>query len=296
MVTQDPLFVPGRLYRRRALHEQFGGQRQGGISTPAKASFVMLITGDSGKQHGYTDEWTDDGLFAYTGEGQHGDMTLTKGNRAIRDHKEKGKSLYLFEQDKKDKRFVRFLGDMEYIDQSYRQATDTDGKPRRAIIFRLRPVGALVPDSAVVSAALANEVFETKRPRGGGFGSVEMNRKVEAAAIFFVTDYYERSGWNVTSVEADKVGYDLRCEKEGCREHVEVKGTQGDDICFIITAGEVRNAMIDRHHVTCVITSALSAELKMFVYSKEKFISDIELEPIAFRARLRAEQDKRPQD
>lgn len=44
----------------------------------------MLITGDSGKQHGYTDEWTDDGLFAYTGEGQLGDMTLTTGNRAIR--------------------------------------------------------------------------------------------------------------------------------------------------------------------------------------------------------------------
>ena len=252
----------------------------------------MLITGDSGKQHGYADEWTDDGLFAYTGEGQHGDMTLTKGNRAIRDHKEKGKSLCLFEQDKKDKRFLRFLGDMEYIDQSYQQATDTRRvSPRKAIVFRLRPVGALVPDSAVVSAALANEVSETKPPRGGGFGSVEMNRKVEKAAVSFVTDHYERKGWKVTSVETNKVGYDLRCEKEEFHEHVEVKGTQGDDVCFIVTAGEVRNAMIDRHHITCVVTSALSAEPQMFVYSKDKFISDIELEPIAFRARLRAQQE-----
>ncbi len=292
MVTNAPLFVPGQLYRRRTLHERFGGQRQGGISTPAKAPFVMLITDDSGKQHGYSDQWTDDGLFAYTGEGQHGDMTLTKGNRAIRDHKEKGKSLYLFEQDKKDKRFLRFLGDMEYIDQSYRQATDTEGKPRKAIVFKLRPVGTLVPDSAVVSAALSNEVSETKRSRsGGGFGSVEMNRKVEKAAIAFVTDHYERNGWKVKSVETSKVGYDLRCEKEEFHEHVEVKGTQGDDVCFIVTAGEVRNAMIDRHHVTCVVTAALSAEPQMFVYSKDKFISDIELEPIAFRARLRAEQE-----
>jgi hypothetical protein len=293
MVTNAPSFVPGQLYRRRTLHERFGGQRQGGISTPAKASFVMLVTGDSGKQHGYTDQWTDDGLFVYTGEGQHGDMTLTKGNRAIRDHKEKGKSLYLFEQDKKDKRFLRCLGGMECIGQSYQQAADTDGKPRKAIVFKLRPVGALVPDSAVVSAALATEVSETKRSRGGGFGSVEMNRKVEKAAISFVTDHYERNGWKVTSVEAGKVGYDLRCEKEEWHEHVEVKGTQGDDICFIVTAGEVRNAMIDRHHVTCVVTSALRAESGLFVYSKDKFIYDIELEPIAFRARLRTEQEDR---
>jgi hypothetical protein len=36
-------FIPGHLYRRTELHKQFGGQRQGGISTPAKAPFVMLI-------------------------------------------------------------------------------------------------------------------------------------------------------------------------------------------------------------------------------------------------------------
>ena len=40
MLTNAPLFVPGQLYRRRTIHEQFGVNRQGGISTPAKASFV----------------------------------------------------------------------------------------------------------------------------------------------------------------------------------------------------------------------------------------------------------------
>jgi 5-methylcytosine-specific restriction protein A len=39
------------------------------------------------------DEWTDEGLFSYTGGGQHGDMKFTKGNRAIRDYKDTGKSL-----------------------------------------------------------------------------------------------------------------------------------------------------------------------------------------------------------
>jgi Domain of unknown function (DUF3883) len=287
MVDTSPSFNPGQLYRRRDLHKQYGGQEQGGISTPANAPFVMLITGDSGKRYGYTDEWTDEGLFWYTGEGQHGDMAMKSGNRAIRDHKEKGKSLCLFEQNKEDKRFLRFLGEMEYVTHSFREAPDEDGRIRKAIVFHLRPTGSIAPDSAVVSAALAGEVSFANAPRGGGFGSVETNRKVERAAIDFVRRHYEQGGWTVVSVEADKVGYDLRCEKEQTHQHVEVKGSQGIDVCFIITAGEVRNAMMDRHHVTCLVAGALSAEPKMFLYPKDQFIADIELEPIAFRARAR---------
>jgi hypothetical protein len=81
------MFVPGQLYRRRDLHNQFGGQRQGGISTPANAPFVILITGDSGNKYGYVDEWTNNGFFSYTGEGQKGPMRFVSGNKAIRDHK-----------------------------------------------------------------------------------------------------------------------------------------------------------------------------------------------------------------
>jgi hypothetical protein len=280
-------FNPGQSYRRRDLHQQFGGQRQGGISTPVRAPFVLLITGDSGKRHGYRDEWTDDGLFLYTGEGQRGDMKFSGGNRAIRDHAQNRKSLQVFEQDKKDKRFLRYLGELEYVAHSLREAPDTDGNARQAIVFQLRPVGALSPDSAVVAAALDCEVAHSNR-RGGGFGSVETNRKIEKAAIEFVKRYYEESGWAVTSVEAEKVGYDLRCEKQSKSEHVEVKGTQGDELCFIITAAEVRNAMIDRCHVTCVVTAALTPSPRMFAFSKDKFMTELQLEPIAFRVRLRS--------
>ncbi len=285
--SMNVVFSPGEIYRRRDLHEKFGGQRQGGISTPAKAPFIFLITGDSGKQHGYSDEWTNDGVFLYTGEGQHGDMKFVAGNRAIRDHAEAGKTLQVFEQQKKDKRFLRYLGEMKYADHEYRQAPDTNGKQRNAIVFHLRPVGTLSPDSALVAAALDGEVAPAKN--GSGFGSVETNRRVEKAAIGFVTCHYEKEGWTVTSVEAQKVGYDLRCNKEGEEVHVEVKGTQGYDVCFIITAAEVRNAMIDRKHCTCVVTSALTAEPKMFTYSKEEFSKKLQLEPIAFRAQLMPE-------
>ncbi len=290
MNSPMPFFNPGQLYRRFDLHQEFGGQRRGGISTPAKAPFVMLITGDSGKRHGYVDEWTEEGLFLYTGEGQHGDMTFSKGNLAVRDHAENGKSLFLFEQDRDDKRYLRFIGELEYVRYLFREAPDTAGHARKAIVFELRPVGTLRPDSAAVSAALAGEVAPNRTSRGGGFGSVETNRKVERAAIDFVKREYEGNRWTVISVEADKVGYDLRCEKDDECQHIEVKGTQGQEVCFIITAAEIRNAMIDRHHVTCVVTSALAARPVMYVYSKHELTAKIELEPIAFRARLRSAQ------
>jgi hypothetical protein len=47
-VFSDVAFVPGKGYRRRELHEQYGGQRQGGISTPSDHPIIFLITGKSG--------------------------------------------------------------------------------------------------------------------------------------------------------------------------------------------------------------------------------------------------------
>lgn len=277
-------FSPGRLYRRRELHDELGGQRQGGISTPAKSPLILLITGDSGKQHGYYDEWTDQGVFLYTGEGRFGDMKFSGGNRAIRDHQKNGKALEVFEQDAKDKRYLRYLAEMEYVRHEFRNTPDTKGKQRKAIVFHLRPVGTLSPDSAVVAAALADQ-GAVSRQGGGGFGSVETNRRVEQAAVRFVKRQYENDGWTVHSVEVQKVGYDLSCIRGEEEAHLEVKGTQGDDICFIITAAEVRNAMVDRKHVTCVVTAALSGGPKLFTIGREAFTREIDLEPIAFRAR-----------
>jgi hypothetical protein len=55
-------------------------------------------------------------------------------------------------------------------------------------------------------------------------------------------------------------------------------------VCFIITAAEVRNVMIDRRHLTCVVTAALTAAPKMLTYSRDDFFKKIRLDPIAFRA------------
>jgi len=279
------MFVPGQHYRRRDLHLKIGGQRQGGISTPAKEPIVLLISGASGGRFGYVDEWSPDGHFLYTGEGQRGPMRFVAGNKVIRDHQRNKKSLHLFEQQKKDKRLLTYVGELEYVSHKISPALDIDRKIRDAIIFKLRPVGPISPDSAVVEAALASEIGPSSK-NSGGFGSPETNRRVEKAGVEAVRAAYSANGWTVTSVESQKLGYDLLCKKEDFEEHVEVKGTQGSDVCCIITAGEVRNALIDRRHVTCIVTLALSSP-SITRINHDEFESLLSLEPIAYRAVLR---------
>jgi 5-methylcytosine-specific restriction protein A len=97
------MFEVGKSYVRRELHDKYGGQRQGGISTPAKYPVIFLFTGGGGEQWGYRDRWEADGTFRFSGEGQRGDMQFRAGNKAIRDHAANGEQLHLFETDRHGK-------------------------------------------------------------------------------------------------------------------------------------------------------------------------------------------------
>ncbi len=131
------MFELGKIYnRRRDIHDPYGGQRQGGISTPTAAPFVFLFTGTTGEQYGYHDGWDDNGVFIYTGEGQTGDMEFIRGNRAIRDHVQNGKDLLLFQSLGKRKGY-RFLGSFACGSWEYRDGQDLEGSARRAIVFHL---------------------------------------------------------------------------------------------------------------------------------------------------------------
>ena len=131
-------FVRGRIYRRRELHALYGGQRQGGISTPSGQPFVLLFTGKTGLQYGYQDGWSKEGIFMYTGEGTKGDMALVRGNLAIQDHVKDGKDIHLFEQ--VDRGRVRYVGQMICTGFHQRCALDADGNDRQAIVFELTPI------------------------------------------------------------------------------------------------------------------------------------------------------------
>lgn len=142
MIGTDLPFAMGALYNRRMeIHERWGGQRQGGISTPKDAPFVFIFTGEAGKSHGYHDEWSEeDGLLDYFGEGQSGDMTMTAGNRAIDQHVQDGKRLLVFKSLGHGKPY-RFDG--EFIKRSSHVRPNTPatrGGNRNAIVFRLEPI------------------------------------------------------------------------------------------------------------------------------------------------------------
>ncbi len=132
------MFEKDQEYRRRDIHNLYGGQEQGGISTPSKHKMIFLFTGESGKDHGYSDGWQNAEKFFYTGEGQIGDMTFIRGNRAIRDHLADGKDIHVFEQTSKG--HVMYIGQMICTAFHHQQAPDTLGNMRQAIVFEFEPI------------------------------------------------------------------------------------------------------------------------------------------------------------
>jgi 5-methylcytosine-specific restriction protein A len=129
-------FTSGQTYRRiQDIHEQFGGQRQGGISTPSKHPYIFLFTGETGSSYGYKDDFRPDGTFWYTGEGQVGDMTLNRGNLAIQRHREENKSIILFEYVSRGR--VRCLGEATYLGNHIERRQDRNANLRNALIFEL---------------------------------------------------------------------------------------------------------------------------------------------------------------
>jgi 5-methylcytosine-specific restriction protein A len=156
-------FEVGRVYNRRGeLHSRFGGQQQGGIATPQGQPFLLLFTGESGEQYGYRDGWNDEGVFVYTGEGQVGDMTFVRGNRAIRDHAADGKVLELFQNLGKGEGY-RYLGEFLCSTWDYRRGRDREGNDRQVIVFHLLPIGDVAPEDLPVSEANGVDLDELKK-------------------------------------------------------------------------------------------------------------------------------------
>lgn len=138
--SKPPLqFVPNAVYDRKTeINGPFGGSLQSGIAASATHPAIFLFTGDSGQQYGYADHW-EEGAYLYTGEGQRGPMTLTRGNRAIANHAEEGRALYLFMSLGKGNGNV-YLGEFSCADVLTRTQPDIEGKDREALVFRLVPV------------------------------------------------------------------------------------------------------------------------------------------------------------
>lgn len=109
-------------------------------------------------------------------------------------------------------------------------------------------------------------------------------KKVEKAAVRNVTDFYQKKGWRVRSVEQEKVGYDLHCTKGDQVERVEVKGTSGTKEEFILTANEYAKAQTDATFVLYLVTNSLNKP-RPKKYSAKRLLEKFQLTPLSYRVK-----------
>ena len=126
----------GEIYKRKELHDHFRGNRQSGISTPAKLPVIFLINSSGGDENGYKDSWLEKWkTYLYTGEGRYGDQKLTRGNLQICEHVQRRKRLYLFEETIDT--YIKLIGEFYFIDYQESQGLDFDKQNRMIYQFTL---------------------------------------------------------------------------------------------------------------------------------------------------------------
>ena len=106
-----------------------------------------------------------------------------------------------------------------------------------------------------------NSVPKERKKRAGPSGKPnhERNGQVEQAAVEAVTSHYKKQGYQVKSVESEKLGWDLEVTRNEDVLYVEVKGLSRLVVEFELTPNEYRRMKENspRYRV-CVVCDALS--------------------------------------
>lgn len=218
-----PRFVVGKIYDRWPdINVPYGGSRQSGISPSSRTPAIFLFTGDTGEQYGYRDAFDAAGVFSYTGEGQIGDMQITKGNLSITNHARDGRSLHVFESLGKGKG-QKYIGEFTYANHSFQRGPDREGNDRQIIVFHLVPVGREtdeVPPEAMDDIPLiapALDLAEARKRALSAFGANEGSGGKEAKKKLYVRSRAVR----------DYVLLRSRGECESCHEPAPFKRFDG---------------------------------------------------------------------
>ena len=146
-MNEDISSLIGNEIKRKDLHDMHGGNRQSGISTLSGYPYIFIFTTKSGQDYGYEDGWDNEcNYFTYTGEGKVGDMSFTRGNKALLEHQQKGKRVLLFTSVVKGT--VRCEGELSLIDYEWGQTPDENKKNRESIHFRFERISQSHKDSS----------------------------------------------------------------------------------------------------------------------------------------------------
>lgn len=157
------------------------------------------------------------------------------------------------------------------------------------LIYIEKELGISLPRPSYLNPTASElTLSETTAPEtiGGGFGTAAENREVEKAAVTYVTEWYRSQGWTVTSVESEKRGYDLLCERASAELHVEVKGMNGNGKQFILTAREFETGFQDSKFILALVTYALSEKPNLQQWKAKEFREAFAFSPIQYWARL----------
>ena len=153
MISSQWLIPLGELTTRTEVAREYGGARYGGIQPSRSTPNILIYTDPSqGEQHGYVfDGWDlDESDIYYSGEGQTGDQSITKGNKAIASHVADGRTLRVFEVASGDRpggKLQRYVGEFEvdsrdpYRFEWVNDPSDQRGR-RRIVVFRLRALSS----------------------------------------------------------------------------------------------------------------------------------------------------------
>ena len=151
--------------------------------------------------------------------------------------------------------------------------------------FQIQSMRRLTSDSVKLLEA---QWYEPEPPDdwlGTGYQSdPELRRRIEQAAISYVTACLTDEGWDVESVEAERCGYDLHCTDGKAERHVEVKGTAGDGLGFIITIQELTCAREDEFFELWAVTNALDDNRTARKYLGSELDASFDFDAIQFRA------------
>lgn len=121
------------------VEERFGidiaGFGRGINPTPTTVVLISSISSSHGA-FVYHDKWTADGDYIYSGEGRLGDQRMTRGNLAIKNAEQDGKTLHLFVKFSPQEYY--YQGIFKLIDYTYENEKDEAGNIRKEYKFLLR--------------------------------------------------------------------------------------------------------------------------------------------------------------
>lgn len=162
-----PSLELGRIYTWEELADLFDFDpgyltRVGGMVSRPAFDAILLITHPGGARTiDYGDYWDGDDLI-YTGHGQRGDQQRSGTNRDTGDN---ARTLLAFEQ--AGPRQLKFLGQVECVDEWRARAEDVDGNDREVIRFRLKFERGGRPLSASTAPPPPDDEMRRRRRHGG---------------------------------------------------------------------------------------------------------------------------------